>query len=116
MVVHDGLIGHTNLCIRVIDQSSEIFCSQLVGGRDPVNDRMRKGLNRVWCNMLGNVAKMVTLIHLRQNVLDVYLESMTRYSQRHSVVLVLGYLGHVLHPGKYMRSSCPGVIHQKEAR
>jgi hypothetical protein len=35
---------------------------------------MRKDLNGVWCNMLGNVAEEVTfLIHLRRNVLDTYL-------------------------------------------
>jgi len=32
---------------------------------------VRKGLNGVWCNMLGNEAEEVTfLIHLRRNVLD----------------------------------------------
>ncbi len=109
MVVYDSLIGHSDLCIRVIDQSPEIFCSLLVGGRDPVDGRIRNGPNRVWCNVLGNVAKKVTLIHLRRNILDIYLESMTRYSRRHSVVLVPGYLGHVVHPGKYMQGSIARV-------
>jgi hypothetical protein len=65
---------HANLCIRVVQimagESSEIFYSCLarwVGGRDPMNKRMRKGcLNKVRCNVRRNVAKEVTfLIHLQ---------------------------------------------------
>ncbi len=47
---------------------SEIFCfcltrSRRVGGRDSVNKRMGKGgLNRAWCNVLGNVAKGVMFL------------------------------------------------------
>ena len=55
---------HTNLCIGVMQimtgESSEIFCSCLVGGRDPVGVR-KGGLNqRVWCIILRNVAEGVT--------------------------------------------------------
>jgi len=75
-----------------------------MGDRDLMDKWMRKGgLNT------GNVAKKVTLIHLRQKVLDMYLESMTPCSRRYSVVPVPGYLGHVLHPGKYMRGSIARV-------
>jgi hypothetical protein len=50
-------------------KSSEIICSCLrrVGGRDPMNQRIRKGgLNKAWCKVRRNVAKgVVFLIHLR---------------------------------------------------
>jgi hypothetical protein len=57
---------HTNLCLGVVQittgESSEIFCSCLVGSRDPVNKRMRKGsLNTARCIMLRNVVVWVTL-------------------------------------------------------
>jgi hypothetical protein len=55
------------MCLGVVQittgESSEIFCPCLVGGRDPVNKRMRKGsLNnlKARCIMLRNVAKWVT--------------------------------------------------------
>ena len=64
---------HTNMCIGVVQivtgKSSKIFCSYLggrVGGRDPMNERIRKGgLNKVWSNVRRNVAKgVMSLIHL----------------------------------------------------
>jgi hypothetical protein len=56
---------HINLCVGVLQittgELSQVFCSCLGGGRDPVDKRMRKGgLNRVRCIMLRNVAKGVT--------------------------------------------------------
>jgi hypothetical protein len=69
---------HTYLCIGVVQitngESSEIFCPCWVGGRHPVDKRMRKGaLNKARCVMLRNIAKGVTFrIHLRQNILEMY--------------------------------------------
>jgi hypothetical protein len=56
-------------------KSPEILWSQLVGSRYTVNKLMREGsLRRVWCHMLGEMAKEVTsLIHLWQNILKMYL-------------------------------------------
>ena len=55
---------YTNLRIGVIQitngEPTEMFCSSLVGSRDPVNKRMRKGIiNRALCNMLTNVVERV---------------------------------------------------------
>ena len=55
---------YTNRCIGVIQitngEPTEMFCSSLVGSRDPVNKRMRKGtINRALCNMLRNVVERV---------------------------------------------------------
>jgi hypothetical protein len=49
---------------------SEVFCSYLgawVGGRGPMNKRMRKGgLNEAWCNVRRNIVKgVIFLIHLQ---------------------------------------------------
>ena len=48
---------------------SKIFCSCLggrVGGRDPMIKRTRKGgLNKAWCNVWRDVAKVMFLIHLQ---------------------------------------------------
>ena len=54
----------------MIGESPEIFCSCMegpVGGRGPMNKRVRKGgLNKTWCIVLRNVAKgVVFLIHLQ---------------------------------------------------
>ena len=52
------------------DESSEVFCSCLVGGRD----LMRKGgLNEAWCvMMLRNIVEGVTFwIHLAKHLRDV---------------------------------------------
>jgi hypothetical protein len=56
---------HTNLCVGVVQitigESSEIFCSSLVGGRDPVNKRMRKGsMNKARWIVLRDVSEGVT--------------------------------------------------------
>jgi hypothetical protein len=56
---------HPNLCIRVVQimtgESSEIFCSSLVGRRDPLNKGTGEGgVNRVRCIILRNVAEGVT--------------------------------------------------------
>ena len=66
---------HTNLCIGVVQimtgESLEIICPCLrrVGGRDPMNKRIRKGsLSKAWCKVRSrrNVAKgVVFLIRLR---------------------------------------------------
>ena len=55
---------YTNLCIGVVQitngESTEMFCSSLIGSRDPVNKRMRKGaINGALCNMLGNVVERI---------------------------------------------------------
>ena len=74
---------HTNLRIRMVPittgESSEILWSRLVGSRDIVNKRMRKGhLRGVWYHMLGNVAKGATfLIHLWRNILKTFLGIIT---------------------------------------
>ena len=62
-------------------KSSEILWSWFVGSRDTVNKWMRKGSLRVWYHML--MAKEVAfLIHLRQNILKMYLGNIidTHYS------------------------------------
>ena len=66
---------HTYLCIGVMQitngESSEIFCSSWVGGRNPVR---KGGLNKTWCVMLRNVAEGDRFwIHLQRNILEMYL-------------------------------------------
>jgi hypothetical protein len=56
------------------------------------------------------------LIHLRRNVLDMYLGEMNWYSLERWAVLVPGYLERVLHRGIHMQGSIAGVNNQKEAR
>jgi hypothetical protein len=62
---------HTDLCVGVVQitigESSEIFCSSLVGGRDPVNKWMRKGgMNKARWIVLRNVSEGITFqVHLR---------------------------------------------------
>jgi hypothetical protein len=93
---------------------SEIFCSYLagrVGGRDPMNKRMRKGsLNEAWFNVRRNVAKGVLfLIHLQRNVMSMYLRKMNRYPLEHRAELALGYLAHLPHQEICMRDSIARV-------
>lgn len=72
MTRHHFHIDHVNLCIGMVPiptgELLEIFWSWLVGNRDIVRKRMRKGgLRRVWYHMpvLGNVAKeIISLILL----------------------------------------------------
>ena len=102
---------HPNLCIGLVQittgESSEIFCSCLVGGRDPVNKRVREGsMNKARCIVLRNVAEGVTFyIDLRRKVFDTYLGNMNRYPLARWGVPVPGYLGRVLHRGIYMLGS-----------
>jgi hypothetical protein len=81
----------------------------LVGVRNPVNKRVRKGsLNKVRGNTLRNVAKGVTFyIDLWGNVFDKYLGNMNWYPLACWAVLVPGYLeaGRVLHRGIHIQGS-----------
>lgn len=101
---------HTDLCIGVVQisngESPEIFCSCLVGGRDPVNKWMRKGrLNRARCIMLKNVTEVTFYIDLWRNILDTRLGNRNQYPPVRWVVLVPGYLGQVLYRGIHIQGS-----------
>jgi hypothetical protein len=105
---------HANLCIGVVQitngQSSKILCSSLVGDRNLVNERIRKGsMDRR--ALLRNVTKRVTLW---RNVLDMYLRNMNRNLPEHWVVLEAvavrlrlepGYLGRIRHREIHMQGS-----------
>ena len=68
---------HANICIGVVQimtgNSSKVFCSSLVGDRDPVNKRISRSRRA----LLRKVAQSVTL---RRNILNMYLGNMNRYS------------------------------------
>jgi hypothetical protein len=101
------------------NESSKIVCSCLagrVGGGDPMNKRVRKGgLNKAWCIMRRNVAKVVMfLIQLQRNVLGMHLRKMNRYPLEHLAELVLGYLAHVPHQEIRMQDSIARVSLIKE--
>lgn len=89
---------------------------------DPGDKQTRKGgtgRNRAWCILLGNEAEGVTFqIHLRRNILDMYLRIINRYPLERWVVLVSGYLACDLHLGIHIQRSInsPSVSAQKEAR
>ena len=66
---------HTYLCIGVMQitngESSEVFCSCLVGGRGPGR---KCTPNKAWCVVLRNVVEGVTFwIHLEKTILGMYL-------------------------------------------
>ena len=99
----------TGVVQMTIGQSSEVLGSGVIGSRDPVN-KWKGGLRRARCNVLRKIAIGVMFwVHLRRNIMEMYLRSMDGYALEHLVVLVRRHLEHALHPGIHRRGSIARV-------